>query len=771
LTAGTAYAQQLEEVVVTAQKRVQSMQDVPISVTAVSGEAIRNAGIPDFEALSASIPNFSVSRNPVSDTVSIRGVNSDGQGGTEQSVGIYVDGIYRGRSIQSRYAFFDLAMLEVLRGPQGTLFGKNTIAGALNITTGNPTDEPEGNLSVMYETEHEETELQGYVAGPVTDSLRGRLAFLSRQMDDGWVANTGYDETFDNKEWALRGTLAWDASDALTARLKYEHSDFDLTGSSYDTIVNGSNYPGDPVPWNGRINIRNAFPTDPRVDEAINLGTSLYMDGDADEVSLNVDYATTGGTWTAILGYSAYDYIRGQDADFGPLPVLGAIDRQDFDQSSVELRYASEGGDRLTWLAGVYWQKSNLWTNGDVPVNAHFLGAALAATPLGADWAAIGREHGSVTREAGLDQYARSWAFFGQATYQLTDSLSTTLGLRYGEDEKKGRQRALVKSPAGERLSGGPTLGPALWYLAVFDLSAHDIGGLKINEDSVSWTANLSWNINDDIMLYTTVNTGFKGGGFNAAGLGTLDLATGQDITRPDDLIYDEEEATAYEIGAKMRLAGGSAEVNIAYFMMDFDDLQTTQFTGATGYIVTNAARAETQGIELDWRWQVTEKLRLSGSAGWIDFEFKDYKNAGCTSQQIIDSGLNAASCATAELNDLSGRTNQDTPELTATVSGLWVQPLGDSFELRSQLDVIYSDDYYATGDLDPNTVQDSFTKVNANLTFGPVSGKWDLSLIANNITDEETFLFASDVPLFAGSHIGGMQRTRTLALRGRYNF
>lgn len=759
----------LEEIVVTAQKRAESLQDVPISVSAVSGDTIRDAGIPDFEELSATIPNFAVSRNAIQDTVSIRGVNSDSQSGGEQSVGIYVDGVFRGRGVQSRFAFLDVGMVEVLRGPQGTLFGKNTIAGALNISSAKPTEEFESSISAKYETEHQETELQGHVSGALSDTVRGRIAFLDRQFDDGWVENSGYNETMDNHEWAVRGTLDIDISDNLMATVKYERGEFDNTGAPYDTIVHAPGaaaYPGESTPWNSKINIQNSGP-------GLDLGTSYYMEGDSDELSARFDLDTEAGTWTTILGYSTYHFERGQDADFGPLPVLSYIDREDFEQRSVEVRFASDNDGNVSWLAGAYWQDSELEATGDTPVNSGFLSVATAGAPipLSADWATLAGTVGNVNRQTGLDQDASTWALFGQATFQISDTVSTTLGLRYGEEEKDGRQWANVSDLSGNGITGGALTGPVLFAVAPLDVSTHSVDNLHRDEESLSWTANVAWDATDDIMAYATVSTGFKGGGFNSVALGVLDMATGQDVTTQDDIAYDEEEAISYEIGAKMTLADGAAEVNLAYFFMEFDDLQTTQFTGSTGFVVANAAQAETQGIEMDWRWQVSEEVRLSGSLGWIDFEFKDYATAGCTSEQITTSGLNAAGCSAAGINDLSGKTNQDTPELSASLSALWVTQVMDNYELRSQLDLVYSDEYYAAGDLDPNVIQDSFTKTNVSFTFAPQDGQWDVSVIANNITNEETYQYANDVPLFAGNHFGMMQRPRTLAIRGRLNF
>jgi outer membrane receptor protein involved in Fe transport len=217
----------LEEVIVTAQKRPQSLQDVPISVSALSADKIADAGIQRFEDAAAYIPNFTLTKSSIGDTISIRGISSGTNAGFEQSVGTFVDGIYRGRSVQSRFAFLDVGMLEVLRGPQGTLFGKNTVAGALNITSAKPTDELEAELKASYNIDFEQTEYTGYVSGPLSDTLRGRIAFTAREMKKGWVENKFYnDDDPQTDEWAGRISLQWDASDTTLVSFKYEHGEW-----------------------------------------------------------------------------------------------------------------------------------------------------------------------------------------------------------------------------------------------------------------------------------------------------------------------------------------------------------------------------------------------------------------------------------------------------------------------------------------------------------------------------------------------------------------
>ncbi|MFO7550840.1 MAG: TonB-dependent receptor plug domain-containing protein [Haliea sp.] len=228
----------LEEVIVTAQKRAQGLKDVPISISTFAGERLKNSGVENLAEVSASVPNFKVSANTIRDTISMRGVNSDLQSGGDQSVGIFVDGVFRGRGVQSRFAFVDMERLEVLRGPQGTLFGKNTAAGALNITSKAPTREFDAEISVLHELEYDGYEASGHAAGPLGENLRARMYLLARETNEGWVNNRYYDsDDPQNEEWAGRLSLDWDVAENVTAQFKYEHYDFDNQGGPFEIIA------------------------------------------------------------------------------------------------------------------------------------------------------------------------------------------------------------------------------------------------------------------------------------------------------------------------------------------------------------------------------------------------------------------------------------------------------------------------------------------------------------------------------------------------------
>lgn len=840
-------AQALEEVIVTAQKRAESLQDVPISVSAISGEKMSDAGIQSFGDLNNYVPSFSVVKDPIGDKINIRGIQSGNQAGFEQSVGTFVDGVYRGRGTQSRYSFLDVEAVEILRGPQGTLFGKNTIAGALNIRTAKPTEELEGSVSASYNPEFETKELQGFVAGPLSDTVRGRIFVMNREMEKGWVHNDFYNADVPvSEETAGRISLDWDLSDDTLVRFKTEAADFTVKGQPWDILVAGGlsafgvesaadyrismgNIPQGPFATFGAGN----FPNDP--DGVMDFGNAAFLDGDSTETSLTIEHGVESGTITAILAHSAYEFKRFLDADFGPTSSVRFDDSEDFDQKSFEFRFASELGGKFEYITGLFYQEqdltvdaltyfnfgtlqpllnggcagglgaaySSLFVSGDAVQTATNVAAAVGSA--GGQGAALASACGQAAafeplvdaginggnRYALLDQENESWAIFFQGSYDLTDELHVTLGLRYTEEEKIASQSVhatdFVENATAKTTN--PILTGALE--AVGEFSTHSFTpsdpGMSRDEESLTWSANLQWDASDDAMIYLSASTGFKAGGFNS-----FYMAQG-DPTNSRDASFEEEEVITFEVGSKMSLLDGSAELNVAIFRTEFDDLQASIFTGGTTFVVQNAAKAVTQGIELDGRWAATDQLTLNAGFAYIDFEFESFANQACTAAQFAagrqgkwDQALQAGSnigaavaaltytngnCSLEGVNDLQGKSSENTPEFQLSVGANHIQPLSDNYELSSQINVSWTDDLYRQADLDPISLQESFIKVDASISLAPADGGWDIALIGRNLTDEDTLSYVNDTPLFNGTHQAALEQPRSFTLRGRWHF
>ncbi len=828
----------LEEIVVTAQKRAESLQDVPISVSAMSGEKLAEAGIPAMSDFSAYVPNFNVTSNAIGDVISIRGIQSGILASVEQSVGTFTDGIYRGRGTQSRFSFLDVGTIEVLRGPQSTLFGKNTIGGALNITSAKPTEDFEAEISGMYEVEHEEMEIKGYVSGALSDTVRGRFAFQTREMDEGWIENTYYDEDEpQTDEYAGRLSLEWDASDDLLISFKYEHGDWDNNGMPYEQQIGSLDVAYATVAaLEGGVGVDNLIGADGKAEngkstmgnstEGIDYGASQTFEGDSDEFAFRADYTMSNGTLTAIAGYSEYEFERNLDADFNAFDGIGFEEYEEYDQTSLEVRFVSELGDGFEFITGMYYQESNLTANaksnfnvdasnpesfagpaalavigehnvvhtatgGAAGVHPGFVGSLMTPADFGAAKAFVGTI-GQFTRAAQLDQETDSWAAFAQGTWDLTDTLRLTTGVRYGEEEKEASQSAnCAEWDSYNLIDGGVCAATNPLGLVLAEFTPHDFDDLSRDEEDWTYTINLQWDVTSDIMAYATVSTGTKSGGFNNFALSA----------NADEAEFDQEEVKSMEIGAKMSLLDGAAELNFAVFDMDYDDLQASIFTGATGFKVENAATATVRGFEADGRWQIAESLMLRGSVGYVDFEFDEYDVAGCTNAQ--KDALTAVSTAAGGLpwgtfikpapgttasgatavdldgdgntdsceQDLAGGTNAFTPEWTGSLSLEHEINIGDNLYLRTVLDANYLDDHHTAADNDELVYQDSYVLTNLTVTLGAQDDRWDVSFVGRNITDEEYITYSNDMPLFAGNQQVAWGREASYAIRGRLKF
>jgi iron complex outermembrane recepter protein len=619
----------------------------------LSGDKISEAGLQRFDQLAAYIPNFTVTQYEIGDVINIRGLASGIQAGFEQSVGTFVDGVYRGRSVQSRFAFLDVGTIEVLRGPQGTLFGKNTIAGAVNITSAKPTHEFEGEIRSTYNLEFEELQLDGYLSGSLSDTVRARAAFISREMDEGWVKNLAYNSNDPNTdELAGRVSFEWDAGDNTQVAFKYEAGNWDNNGQPMELVNAG---PFALLGIEDNIDYQSNFGG--VGDNVLDIGSVQTFEGDIEEFAITLTHTLNSGSEiTAIAAQSEYDYQRAIDADLSPLPRIRFDDDEELQQTSFELRIASDTASQFEYIGGVYYHQADLTAEGITYASINSVNSlstagcavaggtqtlAVTGTNANAD-TAYNCELALVTgtlpldgvgRYAKLEQDTETWAAFAQTTWNITDTLRTTLGVRYTEEVKKANQGVY----AVDYLPGNTRESSNLVNIAsaeqLLEFTTHDFSDLKRDEESFTWSGNIQWDVSTNTMAYATASTGFKAGGFNSFFMGSS--AGGGAAS--SDVDFDEEDVLAFEIGSKMSLLEGAAELNIALFRTEFDNLQVSVFSGNTTFSVQNAAEATTQGIEIDGRWQVTDALLLNGSFGWTDFEFDRFSNQACTAEQYAN--------------------------------------------------------------------------------------------------------------------------------------
>jgi outer membrane receptor protein involved in Fe transport len=764
----------LEEVLVTATKRLESLQDVPISVNAMGGEKMAEAGIDRIENLAPYVPNLSMAENGIGTAIYIRGIGSGINAGFEQSAGMYVDGIYYGRAQLSRAPFLDLERVEVLRGPQPILFGKNSIAGAVSMITAKPTDQFEGSMSLLYEPDAEEVEAVAVVSGPITDSVSGRLAVRYREIA-GFMDNIYLDdEEADREEQNVRGTLRWDATEDLLFTLKGEVGKFDVVGRNMEVIsdnpsvnpaFNGLNYSeiqtyvfGQPE---AGLNVKQDHKRTSNGD---------FSENDTENVTLTIDYNLGEHTLTSVTGYVSYEFDEHCDCDFSSASVLSVPLEEEYDQFSQELRLTSAGGETLDYIVGLFYQTSELESSDTigVPADSILVPAVNARVPGGGD--AIG--YTGAIRD--FTQDSDIWAAFAQVTWNISERLRLTAGGRYTVEDKEGTRTLGLYNLDGSDINDPAQAGTAtvvfgrLFNVQVTD---HDLKGSR-DEESFTPQLTLQYDWGDDTMLYATASTGFKSGGYDARG----NVVPGTDNPLLKDpskgsFEYEEEEATNFELGTKTRFGGGVAELNAALFFTTYDDLQVSIFDGTLGFIVDNAAEAEIMGAEIDGRWAVTDGLTLSGSLAWIDFEFKDFENGQCNFFEV-----QSGACSSDGTISYDGRTNQYVADWSGRFSGDYFMPIGDNLAGRATVDLIYSDEYFPSQNLDPSTVQDSYWKVNARLALSSADGQWEVALLGRNLTDEDIVTYSNPIPLSQSSfgvlsHFGSVEQGRNFALQATYRF
>ena len=766
----------LEEVIVTAQKRSESLQDVPISIATMGGEVIDDIGITSLQELTQYLPNVTVNVGASTPNLFIRGVGSGTNAGFEQSVGMYIDGVYAGRGpLAAVPTTMDLQRVEVLKGPQGILFGKNTIAGAINITSAKPSDEFEGMVEALYSPDHGEEQYNLVLSGPLTDDLSGRLAVRHDTMDGWWDNVTNGQEGPNTDNWYVRGSLRWMASENLEINAKYEYGDFESEGGP--VVVYQSDFAGQEN-FAGTI----PFPVISDRDKGagdVEAGNST----DTDVFALTVNWELDFATFTSISAYSSYDLTTVGNTDVAAVPAIHRTRWEDYEQYSQELRLVSPGGETIDWIAGAYYQSTEL----DISRRLDALDFLLAG-PLSVRGALYAEEPSAPSI---FDQEGESWAVFAQGTWNATDTLRLTLGLRYNE-ETKDLDKVTFSDGLAIRAAGFIFLANPLNGELIADTRQHNFSGLDRDEDQWTYSGNIQWDVNDDTMLYASVSTGFKGGGYDEAYSSEgyeIRLAnpftgelTGESVPGADPSVieYEDEEVLAYEVGAKMRLLDGAAEFNIALFRMEYDDLQTSSLVGDV-FRVGNAGEAISQGVELDGRIMLSKRLLVGGAIAYLDAYYDDFTGATCTIPQttdpannpgcLRDDGTNIAPGETGG-QDLQDETLLFAPDWRANLHAQYVLPLGSNMELVSRVDINYSDEFYSALDLDPNTKHDDVTRINARIALASADDSWELALLGKNLTDEKTYFWNNDVPVTnSNSYFGLPERPRSIALQARYRF
>jgi len=752
-------ARDVEEIVVTAQKREQNLQDVPISMTALTSDFVLDAGVTSFDALGQFVPNLSI--NPVSDTrgtaIRIRGIGSDQtNAGIDSSVGVFIDGVYQGRTgLAATGDLADIERIEVLRGPQGTLYGKNTAAGAINVVSKKPSlDGVEGLIEGSYGN-YNLRELRGTVNVPLwTDTVAARLTGYIGRRDyfDDVVGGGGRNDS-DRNGVRLRTLVAPTSDFELVLSADYATSQsaccaFDIitfNGPPSLDLVFGTPPPA-PFPIGSLADSTGRpLPKADPFDRVLDANENTTDDTRSWGVSLEANYDLYEHTLKLITAHRRLKSISLLDGDFSSYDAVFLSTDEQFQQWSNELQLISPSGERLEYVLGLYFYYAKDDTKGKLGIGPEWS----AASPLIGPLIALGADENGDGFNMDTNVHETwSYAFFGQGSYEITDQWKATIGLR-GTYERKKRVGSQI---ATFEVDAGP-FGPPRYFdesFGVFDASPLGV---------------LEFRPTDDAMLFGKIAQGFKSGGFNQ-----------QRTTGGVNTKFDDEKATDFEVGARTSWFDRMLNANATFFYTIYDDFQAQAFDGS-GFVVTNAGSLNSYGVEADVFAVPIEALQLGGSVGWNVAEYDKFDASPCTIDQIfaarvadpIPVGLAQVPCT----QDLGGKRLDNAPRWTASLFAqvehslgglsLWGGPLLGRF----RTDYSYRDFIYLQQDLDPNLTQGPVHLLNFRVAVGPEDGPWELSVWTNNVLDSEYLVVGVDVPILSGyGGLNGFPRQFGVTLR-----
>jgi len=718
--------QGLEEIIVMARKREQSIQDVSISITAFSGEEVQDLRIANAQELSWYTPGMYAtgSKGDSDPLYTIRGIGlNDAFPNNSPTVGLYLNEVNQPFTPMMSTMLFDIERVEVLKGPQGTLYGRNTTGGAINIFTKRPGAELNGFARADYGN-YNRFEFEGAIGGPFSDTLGGRLAIYTIQQGEGWVYNAYNGQDIGEvDQTSVRGTLEYtpneqvevlftgyyseDNSDS-SAREHVGFLDGAFSGSLCQGALEGRRDEGPCVSFLGY--------SDPYPDRYTVENSSIYGQGvDADNYgfSLAVAWDLGGATLNSVTGYSNYDRVYTEDSDGTPIIMIDTQQTTEIDVFSQELRLSNSTSSGFEWLLGAYFTHDEMF----------------------ADFQQALDEHVFLTRVAqNFTQPTTAWALFGYTTVPVTDRVSLVGGLRYTNEKKDFDYFGYDLDPFGT------TNMPAFGVVPVPEY--HD----SISHNDWTGEFGVEFHVTEDTLVYGTIAKGFKSGGYKGA----------ISFTLAELEPFDPETLYAYEIGIKSTSDDDTLRVNAAGYYYDWHDFQafvTEIRSGVPVLVLSNAGDAEVYGMEVDLTWQPIDGLQISGGANWMHTEITKYNAIPGTGD---NTGNKLANSPGFMFNGLARY------EFALSETG-WRAYVGSDVIYRGKV-------YYSLGN-NGQSSQEGMWLWNARLGVISPDGLWDLSLWGQNLTDKfyVTQSYDNLGGIFPSQNFLGMPRT--YGLSARYHF
>ena len=732
----------IEEIVVTAQRREENLQDVGIAVTALGGELLTNLNINTATDITRAVPSLKMNAYSSSQVVfNIRGVSQNDYGDQQEPpVAVYQDDSYASSINVASFPVFDLARVEVLRGPQGTLFGRNATGGAIQFVSNRPTRDFEGYATATVGS-YSQFIVEGALSGPFTDNVQARIAAISN-TDDGYMESVvaGVPDRGGNDHYAVRGQLAWQPSETTDLNLivRYMKANKETQAGIYsqEPACPNDQFQGEFTkpdqscafwgtgPGEGGTGYRNDAITPSRGGDPWKTAETQrsYVDREITGATLHFDWDIGELHLVSITDYqdATKFYLEGGDAS----PVDGVLFYQgsDLEQYSQEFRLSGETGSH-TWVAGVYGMK----------VDGEYTGKF--ATPFyGYD------------PSVEMSQKTTSYAIFAQDEWQFADAWKLIVGARYWSDEREGTYFGTAPEVPG--LSAPVTI--------IFNQNeVAPTGGsitpadAKNSFDGVTARVQLDWKPTDDLLLYASFNRGSKSGGYTFSTGTPYDPDGSLTIPRAflEGMPFDEETLDAYELGAKTTL-GRSTTLNVAAFYYDYSDYQAFAQFGPVQTVIN--LDAETTGLEAELSSRPLEGLTLQVGASFLDTKVKNVP---------LPDGV------TIEDHDLPQAPNFSGNALARYEFDL----AGGTFGIQG--DVQYSSEFCFTVLCAPVEQEDAYAVANARLSYESGSGRWGVAAFVNNLFEEKYRVYAFDSSLFAGVVAGVYARPRWYGLSATYRF
>jgi iron complex outermembrane receptor protein len=736
-------AAMMEEVVVTATKRAEGIQEVPIAVSAFSGEDLEKRGAQDLYALQQVAPSLAVynsNGNSGNTSVRIRGVGTTGNNpGLESAVGTFIDGVYRSRSGQAVNDMVDIQQIEILRGPQGTLFGKNTSAGALVFTTKKPSHEFGGHVSVGV-GDYDDKKVTFAVTGSlIEDTLAGRLSGSWRDRDGYYQDINDDNKAYDNRDrQTIKAQLLWTPTDNWESRLIYDYTEKSETCCAAKYHQDG--------PVGAIIRSLDGFVNSDR-DESRLVGVNYEPYEEVEDWGVSVEsvWDVNDIEVTTLISYREFDVEGGQDIDFSSADILEPqFGISSFENFSFEARAVGTTGD-VDWLVGVYTYTEDLTNQGQVTVSADggsYIGSLVGAGPTALiPFYPVGA--GYKERYA---QELEGWSIFTRNTWHINDVLDLTFGLRYSDEEKEAFG-IINDAPFGTFIDEFHCV-----VVPIPSLCTNQSFETERDEQETTGVISLSWAMTENANTYISFSRGYKAGGFNLdqESVGNIDPATGLFI---DGSNFEPEFVDAWEIGLKADWMDGRLTTNMAAFHQDFENFQLNSFDGL-GFVITNLNEVVSQGFELESTFEINEWLLMTFGATYTDAAY----------------GSNIEPDPTLPNNFLEGKQLTQSARWQGSASLYGEREVGDLIAFGT-LNYSHRGEVNTGSDLDPVKRQGATNIYNVSAGVRTVDDKYELLAWGTNVGNEYVNTVIFNSVFQAGSYSTFFAPPRMYGVTFKMNF